>query len=420
MGRLDPEARMTIKTLAARGTTRSDIARLLGVTEGAVRHHLRRMAAGVADGRSLRPMRAESQAEAIEHWRSRQGEGAVNLAALHAWLRREHGYEGSLRSVQRYWRRAYPVPAVRARRRVETPAGAQAQVDWAHFPGLLLGEEVVDLVALHMVLSWSRREAIVWSRGRDALSWQSCHTGCFARLGGVPAAVRVDNERTAVVRGAGPWGTINAAYRRYATVMRFHVDACAPRQPQAKGKVERRVRDQRQALDPRGQVFADLAALQAWTDRRLEELAGERRCPASGTSVAEAWARERALLTPLPEPPPEPFDVVVVRPVGRDGLVCFEGRQYSVPFRLIGERVEVRGAAGAVQILKACAEVARHPRGTDRRLVVDPRHYDGPGTERVIAPPPLGRMGRRLQELAEAPVLQRSIELYAALAEVAR
>src|SRR5215212_8116700 len=85
--------------------------------------------------------------------------------------------------------------------------------------------------------------------------------------------------------------------------MRFHVDACAPRQPQAKGKVERRVRDQRQALDSRGQVFADLAALQAWTDRRLEELAGERRCPASGTSVAEAWARERALLTPLPEPP---------------------------------------------------------------------------------------------------------------------
>src|SRR3712207_8345116 len=82
MGRLDPEARMTIKTLAARGTTRSDIARLLGVTEGAVRHHLRRMAAGVADGRSLRPMRAESQAEAIEHWRSQQGEGGGDLGGL--------------------------------------------------------------------------------------------------------------------------------------------------------------------------------------------------------------------------------------------------------------------------------------------------------------------------------------------------
>src|SRR5215204_3416691 len=70
--------------------------------------------------------------------------------------------------------------------------------------------DVLDdvVVALHMVLSWSRREAIVWARSRDELSWQTCHTGCFSRLGGVPATVRVDDEKTAVVRGAGAWGTI--------------------------------------------------------------------------------------------------------------------------------------------------------------------------------------------------------------------
>ena len=37
MSRLGTEARMTIKTWAARGATNSHIARLLGVTEGAVR-----------------------------------------------------------------------------------------------------------------------------------------------------------------------------------------------------------------------------------------------------------------------------------------------------------------------------------------------------------------------------------------------
>src|SRR3982751_6991012 len=97
--------------------------------------------------------------------------GAARLAAARARPR------GEPTVVQRYWRRAYPAPAVRARRRVETPAGAQAQVDWAHFPGLLLGGEGVDLGGVHMVLSWSRREAIVWARSRDALAWQSCHTG---------------------------------------------------------------------------------------------------------------------------------------------------------------------------------------------------------------------------------------------------
>jgi hypothetical protein len=73
----------------------------------------------------------------------------MNLVALHEWLVAEHDYHGSLRSVQRYWRRTYPAPAMRARRRVETPAGAQSEFDWAHFPGLIVGGERVDLLALH-------------------------------------------------------------------------------------------------------------------------------------------------------------------------------------------------------------------------------------------------------------------------------
>jgi transposase len=420
MSRLDPEARMTIKTLAARGATNSHIARLLGVTEGAVRHHVARLQAGALDGRSRQLPKAAPVAAAIDHWRLMQDEGPINLAVLHAWLVSEHGYSGSLRSIQRYWAHTYPAPAVRARRRVETPPGAQAQVDWAHFPAIVVGGIAQDLVALHMVLSWSRKAAIVWSETKDMLAWLGCQTACFTRLGGVPATVRIDNEKTAMARGAGAWGTVNPTYRRYATVLHFHIDACPPRQPRAKGKVERRVRDQRFALDPSRQAWTDLAELQQWTDARLEALAHARICPATGTSVAEAWASERRGLTRLPETLPEPFDVVAVRVVGIDGLVSFEGRQYSVPFRFAGERVEVRGCAGRIQVVKDCAVIATHPRATAARLVIDQAHYDGPSTERVLAPPPLGRLGSRLQDLALSPVARHSIDLYAALAEVAR
>jgi hypothetical protein len=52
--------------------------------------------------------------------------------------------------------------------------------------------------------------------------------------------------------------------------------------------------------------------------------------------------------------------------------------------------------------------------------VIDSSHYDGPSTQAVIAPPPLGRMGRRLEEIAQLPVANRPVDLYAALAEVAR
>jgi len=114
---------------------------------------------------------------------------------------------------------------------------------------MVLGEEVVDLSALVMTLSWSRKRAIVWSRSKDALAWQSCHLGCFQRLGGVAAVMRIDNVKTALSKGAGAWGEINPTYRRFADQMHFHVDACQVRQPRAKGKVERSVRDCREYLD---------------------------------------------------------------------------------------------------------------------------------------------------------------------------
>jgi hypothetical protein len=279
---------------------------------------------------------------------------------------------------------------------------------------------VKNLVAFKMVLSHSRKDAIVWSESKDMLAWLGCHSQAFHRLGGVPATVRIDNEKTAIVRGAGAWGAINPSYRRYAMTLRFHIDACPPRQPQYKGKIERRVRDQRFAIDPRRHSWSSLADLQQWTDAQLTARSDRLICPATGLTVADSWAAERSRLTPLPEILPEPFDDVGVRTVGIDCLVAFEGRQYSVPFAHIGERVEVRGCADTVQILKDCRVLAIHQRHTSARLVIDPAHYDGPSTARVLAPPPLGRMGAKIIAMATAPVAHRSIEFYAALAEVAR
>jgi hypothetical protein len=66
-------------------------------------------------------------------------------------------------------------------------------------------------------------------------------------------------------------------------------------------------------------------------------------------------------------------------------------------------------------------ELARHPRHTAARLVLDPAHYDGPSTARVLAPPPLGRRGRLQVDGLPAPHhVQRSVDAYAQLIEEAR
>ena len=92
MGHLGREARKAMAVLLDRGHTKSDVARLLGVSEGTVRCYDCRMREGAVDGRSRQQGVAAGYAASIAHWRDLCGSGAVNLAALHAWLVREHGY----------------------------------------------------------------------------------------------------------------------------------------------------------------------------------------------------------------------------------------------------------------------------------------------------------------------------------------
>ena len=108
MTRVDREARVTIKALVSRGSSNSAVARLLGVSEGAVRYHVTRMSVGAVDGRGGKAFKAAPLAEVIEHWREAQADAAINLAELHAWLVDEHGYAGTLRSVQRFWAKLRP------------------------------------------------------------------------------------------------------------------------------------------------------------------------------------------------------------------------------------------------------------------------------------------------------------------------
>ena len=420
-GRLSQEEIVTIQVLAKKGQNHCAIARTLGVTEGTVRYHLRRAAEGAQDGRKSKEFKAEAMAAVIAAWHEERAESKrpINVQELYEHLVEEQRYGGSYRSVLRYVRAHYPKPKIRTYRRVETPPGAQSQTDWGEFPRVDLGDGPEPLHAFLMVLSHSRKPALIWSRESNQLSWLSCHNRALERLAGVPAVNRIDNVKTAISQGAGAWGVIHPAYRAYAQAVGFHIDACAPRAGNAKGKVEAKVRLSRLRVDPTPHRYDGLDHLQSWSDRRLERWCRRARCAATGETVQASWERELKCLAPLPILP-EPFDIAVTRPVHKDCMVRFEDRSYPVPFAHVGTQVEVRGCAGKVQILAAGRVVREYPRGTAQRVLIDPSCYEGEATDRVLPPTPLGKMGRRLQEIYEQPVHLRPLDLYAALAEVAR
>src|SRR4051812_41204560 len=425
---LTREQIVTIEVLQQRGQSQRQTARILGVSEGAVRYHLRRARDAAADGRQ-KPSRIEQLglADAVAHWWHAQAEvlrqeRPPGVLLLHEFLQAEYGYDGSYKSVRKFVRARYGRPPVRPFRRVETPPGAQTQSDWGEFRRVDPGdpEGPTTLYAFVMVLSHCRKEAVVWSRRMDQLAWHRVHNEAYRRLGGVAAVNRIDNLKTGIASGCGPRGHINEQYRVYARTMGFHVDACEARAPEQKGKTERRVGDCR-GLDVRGRHFDGLDGLQAWTDADRAARAERRVCPATGLSVAASWEAEVPFLRPLPESLPEPFDAVKTAPVHKDCTVHFEGRTYVVPFIYAGRDVEVRGCSGLVQVLdpQTAAVLASYPRHTRERILIDPACYEGTGTAEILPPKP-PRMSRKLQEIAMLPVENRPVDLYAALAEVAR
>ena len=420
---------VTITILKKQGESQRAIARRFGINEKAVRYHLKRQSQGAVDRRA-KPALIErlGLSAVVEYWWSEQrralpADRNPNIEVLYDLLVEQHGFTGSVKAVRKYARLRLPQARLRPYRRVETPPGAQAQADWSEHPGMDIGDAAgrATLYAFHLKLSHSRAEAVVWCRAMDQVNWHHAHNVAFQRLGGVPAVVRIDNLKTGVVRGAGPWGTLNPAYAAYAHALGFHIDPCLPRRPEHKGKVERGVLSFR-GWNPGGGCFTSLEHLQAWTDARIAHDRERRRCPATGSSIAAAWAVEQRLLRSLPDLMPEPFDVVVTRVVGGDCRVAFEGRFYPVPFAHVGLPVEVRGCAGTVQIVDPITGLVlrSHQRHTPERNIIDPTCYEGPATERVLPPLPLGAMARRLDELGRDGIERRSIELYAALAEVAR
>ena len=87
---------------------------------------------------------------------------------------------------------------------------------------------------------------------------------------------------------------------------------------------------------------------------------------------------EAAALRPLAGTPPFISARDLLRRVGADCAIEVDGNAYSVPWRLIGERVRVTVGGGSVRVLHAGREVALHAELKGRHgRVTDDSHLAG-------------------------------------------
>ena len=244
--------------------------------------------------------------------------------------------------------------------------GAEAEVDFGEFHATVAGV-LVKLWMFVMRLSCSGRAFHVAFATQAQEAFLEGHVLALAHFGAVPARVRYDNLKPAVVRVLR--GRDRSESERF-TALRSHYGFdsffCIPGKAGAheKGGVEGEIgRFRRRHLVPVPAV-ASLAALNELI--AAADLADDGRViTGRPVTVAAGFAAELPALLPLPA---EPFDAARLLEARADSRarVCVRQNYYSVPARYAGRRLPVRLAATAVEVLDGGRVVARHERAAGK------------------------------------------------------
>jgi transposase len=259
------------------------------------------------------------------------------------------------------------------------PAGERLFVDYAGHT-----VEVVDgssgeirpaqvFVAVLGASNYTYAEA-TWTQSLP--DWIGSHTRVLAFLGGVPRQIVPDNLRAGVLRANWYEPGINPTYRDLAAHYGTAILPTRVRRPRDKAKVEVGVLVVERWILARlrNQRFFSLAELNTAIAALITDL-NARPMRKLGVSRRQLFDQlDGPALLPLPA---EPFVYAEwrIRRVALDYHVEIDGHYYSVPHRLLRERVEARVTVRTVELFHKGERVAVHVRGGARgRHTTLPEH----------------------------------------------
>jgi len=378
------------------GTRR--IARELGCSRTTVQHYL---AAGEWHGYRRRGRRSKLAGETA--WlRERLIRHHGNADVVRQDLARERGIVVSLRTLERAVApfRAELAAQARATLRFETPPGRQLQIDFGQ-KRVAIGGVTVPVFLFVATLGYSRllhvqpfrhERQSAWLAGLEAAFRHGACPSEGGGRGGTGSAAGQCAGAGGPPRPGHPRGAVQRAAGSVCPVLGLHparlctVSGADQGQEPAPAKAgdESGVKYvKRNALA--GHSFDSWAALEAHLERWRREVADLRRHGTTEEAPRIRFERdEAATLRPLNGRPPFQQVRELVRMVGSEGSIELDTNSYSVPWRLIGQRVAVIASGGRVAIQHDGTEVAAHAEVAGRRQrVIEPSHYHGmPGLTR--------------------------------------
>jgi len=293
------------------------------------------------------------------------------VSTVHQRLRDEHGLAVGVSSFRRYVWSEFPDSSGEDKvtvLRPEVEPGEEAQIDYGFLGSWLdpVAERVRRVWAFVMVLACSRHMFVRPVLRMDARAWVAANVAGLAFFGGVPRRLVIDNLHTGVDRPDLYDPKINRAYAEMAAHYACLVDPARAGKPKDKPRVERPMPYVRDSLW-RGREWVDEADMQARALTWCSDVAGRRahRSLEGAAPLAVFEAVEAPALSPLPR---EAFELASwsTPKVGVDCHVKVGKVLYSVPWRLIGQRVDARESETRVEVFVEGAVIktwARAERG---------------------------------------------------------
>jgi transposase len=375
------------------GRSKSQIAASLDVDRGTVRKYLAPAEeAGLEPGGP--PLTRDMWAELVRGWfpelvdaksrsstypeinghRDRVEEMLKTNTVTTVWqrLRDEHGLAAGISSFRRYVWMEFPGQNAEERVTVLRPpvvAGQEGQIDYGFLGSWLdpVTDRVRRLWAFVMVLAASRHMFVRPVLSMTATVWVECHVAAFEFFGGAPARLVPDNLRTGVDRPDLYDPKLNRAYADLAAHYGCLIDPARRGKPKDKPRVERPMPYVRDSFW-RGRKWDTLEQIQTAALEWCTNVAGQRhhRSLGGASPYTVFLAAEADMLLALPS---EPFELAswATPKVGVDCHVSVAGVLYSVPWRLIGQRVDVRSTARRVEVFTDGTLVKTHTRATTGR-----------------------------------------------------
>jgi transposase len=197
--------------------------------------------------------------------------------------------------------------------------------------------------------------------------WLGSHVRALEYIGGVPMAIVPDNLRSAVSRAHRYEPELNPSYQDFAEHYDVAILPARVRRPRDKAKVEVGVLlVERWILARlRHRTFFSLGDLNVAIAELLEQLNNRPFKKLEGCRRSRFLALDQPALRPLPA---QRYEFAEWRraKVHPDYHVEVKRAYYSVPYRLIGEQVDVRLSASSVEIFHGGERVVAHVRSEER------------------------------------------------------